>query len=315
MVKTERRLPGGKNRALIITTAFPIGGVEINTYNDIFLNARKRLRDAGIEAFDLESRLIVVAASGKTKEQFMRDRHLYVTEDSFENEVDAMVSRRVGGEPLAYILGEWEFYGLPMTVTRDVLIPRVDTEVLVDVVIELYKDNLDGARVLDLCAGSGCVGLAIAVNLPFCRVLLADSSNEALKICRANTLRLNQTRNVSSIELDALEEPPMLLGLFDIIVCNPPYIPTDEIAKLDHSVKDFEPIAALDGGPDGLDFYRSIASKWKTVLKDDGRVAFECGAGQADKVRAILEDNGFGDIRLHKDTLNIDRVITARLKN
>lgn len=291
------------------------GGITINTYNDIFLNARKKMRDAGIEAYDLESRLITVAASGKTKEQFMRDRHLYVTDDAFERDVEALLCRRIGGEPIAYILGEWEFYGLPVTVSPDVLIPRVDTEVLVDTVIALYKDNLNGTRVLDMCAGSGCIGLAIASHVPFCRVLLADKSQEALKICRANTARNNLTRSVSSIELDALEPPPMLLGLFDLIVSNPPYIPSGDIAGLDRSVRDFEPRSALDGGVDGLDFYRSISSKWRGVLKDDGRIAFECGIGQAEQIRAILEENGFMDISIHKDSLNIDRVITATLKN
>jgi release factor glutamine methyltransferase len=261
---------------------------------------RKRLREEGIEAFDLESRLIAVAASGKTKEQFMRDRHLYVPDDSFENAAAGMLRRRVSGEPIAYILGEWEFYGLPVTVSRHVLIPRVDTEVLVDAVRELFMDNYGGLRVLDMCAGSGCVGLAIAANLPFCRVLLADNSQEALKICRANTIRNNLTRSVSSIELDALEAPPMLLGLFDIIVCNPPYIPTGDIAGLDASVREFEPTAALDGGPDGLRFYRSITTEWKSVLKDTGYMAFECGQGQAGAVRSIMEQSGFTNIKTIK---------------
>nr|WP_073080428.1 peptide chain release factor N(5)-glutamine methyltransferase [Sporobacter termitidis] len=287
----------------------------MNTYNDIFLTARKKLRDADIEAYDMESRLIVITASGKTKEQFMRDRHLYVTEVGFENDVEAMVRRRVAGEPIAYILSEWEFYGMPLTVSRDVLIPRVDTEVLVDVVVALYKDNLNGTRVLDMCAGSGCIGLAIAANVPFCRVLLADKSQEALKICRANTIRNNLTRSVTSIELDALEGPPMLMGLFDLIVCNPPYIPTGDIPGLDVSVRDFEPREALDGGEDGLQFYRGVSSKWKSVLKDDGRIVFECGVGQAEGVRAILEENGFTDIATYKDSLNIDRVVTGILNN
>jgi release factor glutamine methyltransferase len=241
----------------------------------------------------------------------MRDRHLYVTEDTFAHDVDSMLERRIDGEPIAYILGEWEFYGLPITVSRGVLIPRTDTEVLADAVIRLYRGNLNGTRVLDLCAGSGCVGLAIAAHVPFCRVLLADKSTEALRLCRANTVLNRLTRSASSMELDALEPPPLLLGLFDVIVCNPPYIPTDDIAGLDRSVRDFEPRAALDGGPDGLVFYRSIASKWKAVLKTGGRVAFECGLGQADEVRGILEQNGYNDIAIHKDTLDIDRVLVA----
>lgn len=291
------------------------GGLKINTYNDVFLEIRKRLREAGIEAFDIESRLIVVAASGKTKEHFMRDRHLYVPDDTYENAVERLLERRIAGEPMAYILGEWDFYGLPVNVNHHVLIPRVDTEVLVDAVRDMFKDNYGGLRVLDMCAGSGCVGLAIAANLPFCRVLLADKSQEALKICRANTMKNNLTRSVTSIELDALEAPPMLLGLFDIIVCNPPYITTDELRELDPSVREFEPAMALDGGPDGLKFYRSISSEWKSVLKDNGYMAFECGQGQADEVRRILQQNGFTDIKIYKDSLNIDRVIIGKVHN
>ena len=236
---------------------------------------------------------------------------MYVTDNTFEGKVADLLDRRIAGEPVAYILGEWEFYGLPLTVTRDVLIPRVDTEVLAGSVISELKNNLNGKRILDLCAGSGCVGLAVAANVPFSRVILAEKSPQALKICRANTNRNKLTRNVTSIEIDALEEPPMLLGLFDVIVCNPPYIPTRDIDTLESSVTDFEPHEALDGGADGLIFYKSIAAKWKTVLKDKGRLAFECGIGQAEAVRQILTDNGFTDIKTIKDTLDIERVVIA----
>jgi release factor glutamine methyltransferase len=283
----------------------------MKTYNEVYLEARKRLRMAGIETSDAEARLIVTTASGKTVEQFMRDRNLYMPDDAFENAVKDLLDRRVGGEPIAYILGEWEFYGMPITVSRDVLIPRVDTEVLADAVISELKNDLRGKRILDLCAGTGCVGLAIAANIPFTRVILADSSPEALRLCRANTIRNKLTRSVTTVELDALREPPMLLGLFDLIVSNPPYIPTGEIGTLDASVRDFEPHEALDGGADGLDFFRSISSKWKTILKENGRVAFECGAGQAGTVRGILADNGYKDIRTVKDTLDIERVVIA----
>lgn len=245
----------------------------------------------------------------------MRDRHLYVPDDTFEKNVEELVKRRISGEPIAYILGEWEFYGLPITVSRDVLIPRTDTEVLADAVIALYKDALGGTRVLDMCAGSGCVGLAIAAHVPFCRVLLADKSPDALRICRMNIIRNNLTRSAISIELDALEGPPMLLGQFDIIVSNPPYIPSAEIQKLDLSVREFEPHLALDGGADGLDFYRSIASKWKSVLKPGGRLVFECGEGQAGSVRELMIHNGFTDIRTYKDSLNIERVIIGTVQN
>ncbi len=266
---------------------------------------------AGIEASDAEARLIVTTASGKSNEQFMRDRNLYVTDLNFEKNVEDLLARRTAGEPIAYMLGEWEFYGMPIAVNREVLIPRIDTEVLAGTVISELKNNLNGKRILDLCAGSGCVGLAIAANVPFSRVILADKSPEALKLCRANTIRNKLTRKITSIELDVHEEPPMLLGQFEFIVSNPPYIPTEEIGMLDKSVRDYEPHEALDGGTDGLDFYRSIASKWKSVLKEKGRIAFECGVGQAEAVHAILLENGFTDIKTIKDTLDIDRVIMA----
>lgn len=288
-----------------------LGGITIKTYNTVYLSARKRLRLAGIEASDAEARLIVTFSSGKSVEQFMRDRNLYVTNVSFEKTVEDLLDRRIAGEPIAYLLGEWEFFGMPITVSQDVLIPRIDTEVLAGSVIAELKNNLNGKRILDLCAGSGCVGLAIAANVPFARVILSDKSQKVLKICRANTNRNKLTRTVTSIELDALEEPPMLLGAFDFIVSNPPYIPTRDIETLDRSVRDFEPREALDGGDDGLIFFRSITSKWKTVLKENGRIAFECGEGQAEAVRGILSDNGFQDIKTVRDTLDIERVVMA----
>lgn len=293
----------------------PSGGIDIKTYNDIFLETRRQLRAGGIDGYDAEARLLAVAASGKTREHFLRDRHLYVPDEVYECAVNELVARRLSGEPVAYILGEWEFYGLPLNITRGVLIPRIDTEVLADTVIELYKKNLDGTRVLDLCTGTGCVGLAIASNVPFCRALLADISTDALRLCRSNILRNNLTRRVTSMELNAMEAPPMLLGLFDVIVCNPPYIPTADIATLDRTVRDFEPYEALDGGPDGLDFYRSVTRHWKTVLRERGRMAFECGIGQAADVADILRDNGFGDISIHKDTLGIERVVIGTLQD
>lgn len=239
----------------------------------------------------------------------MRDQRLYVPDDCFEKAVEEMIVRRLTGEPIAYVVGEWEFYGLPLQISEEVLIPRVDTEVLAGAAIKVLKHK--AGRVLDLCAGSGCIGLAIAANVPDSRVVLADKSVGAIRICRANMLKNNLSRSVTCIEVDAEQNPPMLLGRFDMIVCNPPYIPTGDIPLLDASVKDYEPFLALDGGEDGLDFYRSITSKWKAVLKDGGHMMFECGAGQADSVGEIMKANGFTGITTIKDTLGIDRVVTG----
>jgi release factor glutamine methyltransferase len=200
----------------------------MKTYNDIYLAAWRSLRDAGIDAYSLEARLIAVSAAEKTKEQFVRDMRLYAGDD-YEEKVGDMIRRRIGGEPVAYITGEWEFYGLPLTISEDVLIPRTDTETLVDTAIEALKTK-ESPRILDLGAGSGCVGLALAANVPDCRVVMVDNSAKALRLCRTNILRNNLTRSITCVEADALASPPMLLGLFDIIVSNPPYIPTADIA-------------------------------------------------------------------------------------
>jgi len=284
------------------------------TYNDVYLETRRRLRAAGIQASDLEARLLVAFVAGKSREELLRDGRLLVADGTSVREIDRMVTRRINGEPVAYIVGEWEFYGLPVTVNESVLIPRVDTEVLAQEVIALMKRRGGRTRLLDLCAGSGCVGLVVAQNVPTCRVILADNCPEALKICRENMLRNKLTHNVTVIEADALSDPPKLLGMFDAIVSNPPYIPTEDIANLDQSVRDYEPVVALDGGPDGLKFFRAIAQRWKTLLKDGGHLALECGAGQAEDVRDILKKE-FDGLRTITDTGGIERVVTGKLKD
>ena len=281
-------------------------------YNDIYIETRKRLKAEGIEAFALEARLLASAAAGKTKEEFLRDLNLYVNAN-YEAKVAEMTEKRLSGEPIAYVTGEWEFYGIPIIVNRDVLIPRVDTEVLVGRAIgELRK--MSGRRVLDLCSGSGCIGIAVAVNIPDAKVVLVDKSLAAMRVARSNVLRNGVARSVTCVDADAREVPPMLLGRYDMILSNPPYIPTADIETLDESVKDNEPRMALDGGKDGLDFYRDIAKKWKVLLRDGGRLMFECGIGQAQSVRAIMEENGFEDIKVFKDTMDIERIVEGTLR-
>jgi len=285
----------------------------MKTYNDIYLESRRRLRAAGVAASDLEARLIVCYASNKSREELLASSRLYVTDRAVQAAVDDMVRRRLEGEPVAYIVGEWEFYGLPFTVNESVLIPRMDTELLAEVAINLVKRRGWQSRVLDLCAGCGCLGLSIAAKMPICRIVLADISEQALAVCRINMLRNNLSRQVTAIEVDVTEPPPALLGAFDAIVCNPPYIPTRELADLDASVRDHEPILALDGGPDGLYVIRAIATYWPSLLKPAGHLALECGAGQAEAVREIMADSGFSDIKTHNDTQGIERVIVGTL--
>ena len=283
----------------------------MNTYNDIFLGARRRLRAAGIAAHDLEARLIVAHAAGKTREDLLNLSGFFVPDKAIGEAVEESISRRLLGEPVAYIVGEWEFFGLPLTINESVLIPRIDTEVLAEEAIRLMKKAGGKTRLLDMCAGSGAVGLAVAANVPDCRVVLADESERALALCRVNMLRNSLTRNTVAIAANALELPPSLLDGFDAIVCNPPYIPSSEIAGLDHSVRDFEPLSALDGGIDGLVFFRSIAKNWAATIKHGGHLAFECGKDQAKSVSGILKECGFKKITIHRDTLGIERVVVG----
>ena len=213
---------------------------------------------------------------------------------------------------MAYLIGEWEFYGLPLDISPDVLIPRSDTEVLAGQAIEYIK-TLGECRVLDLCAGSGCIGLAAASQAPKARVVLGEWSDGALKICRQNIRRNGLTARVVPMQVNALEKPDRSLGEFQCIVSNPPYIPAGDIAGLDVSVKDYEPHMALDGGEDGLDFYRAISEKWKEALVPGGRLYFEVGIGQADEVLRIMRSQGFGDIQIVKDLHDIPRVVYGTL--
>ena len=281
------------------------------TYSELYISVRNRLRDAGIEAAELEGKLIVATAAGKTTEKLLRDMRFYAT-DEVERRTESMLGRRLAGEPVAYITGVWEFRGLPMEVNPSVLIPRVDTEVLAREAIDFIRTQ-GKCRVLDLCAGSGCIGLALAANAPECRVLLGEISEPAVRICRQNIRRNGLTGQVSVMAMDALQPPPKTIGEFQCIVSNPPYIPRPEIEKLENSVKDFEPHLALCGGEDGYDFYTAIIRRWKKTLATGGRLYFEVGIGQADTVLRMMRAEGFGDINIVPDSQNIPRVVYGTL--
>ena len=284
------------------------------TYNNLYLDTRNRLRRAGVTEAQTEARELVCYAADKSKEQLFRDMSLYASSD-LERRVEELVQRRLQGEPVAYIVGEWEFYGLPLDVSRDVLIPRSDTEVLAQRAIERATAAGEGGRVLDLCAGSGCVGLAVAANAPNCRVVLADLSEGALRLCKQNVRRNGLNARVTCMSVNAMEQPSPMLWDFDVIACNPPYIPTADIEGLDISVKEFEPHMALDGGVDGLDFYRFITAKWKSALRLGGTLIYEVGIDQAEQVMEIMAQNGFENIIATPDTQGILRVVEGTINN
>ena len=277
------------------------------TYNDLFLDIRRELKQGGVIDTTLEARELTCFGVNKTREELTRDGRLYAPPE-LERRVRELTARHLAGEPVAYLIGEWEFYGLPLDISKEVLIPRPDTEVLVDQALP-YVQSLGNCRVLDLCAGSGCIGLALASQAPQAHVVLGEFSDGALRICRQNTRRNALTGRVIPMTVNALERPDRALGEFHCIVSNPPYIPHGDIPGLDHSVKDYEPHLALDGGEDGLDFYRAISEKWKAALAPGGRLYFEVGIGQADAVLRIMRAQGFGDIQVVKDHNDIPRVV------
>ena len=281
------------------------------TYNDLYMDVRQELRTAGIQAATLEARELVCYAAGKTRQELMRDARLYVPA-AIEAQVRALVKRHLAGEPVAYLIGEWEFYGLPLDISEHVLIPRPDTEVLAEEAIK-FVQTLGECRVLDLCAGSGCVGLAIASQAPKARVVLGELSEGALRICRQNIRRNGLSGQVVPLAMDVMAGPPAHMGEFDCIVSNPPYIPRADIETLDVSVKDYEPHMALDGGEDGLDFYRTICQNWQDVMHVGTRLLFEVGIGQADDVLRLMRSAGFGDLEVIDDPAGIPRVVCGTL--
>ncbi len=284
----------------------------MRTYNEIYLEARNVLRQYGIEGYTLEAKLLVARSANKTVSELLRDMNLYTT-PAVEEKVMEYTARRLRGEPVAYITGAWEFYGLPMYVTPDVLIPRMDTELIVDTAKELLIGHKMDARILDLCCGSGCISCAVGHELPATKLVAVDISASALDICRKNVALNRLNTRVICMQADALSSPPLGIGQFDVLISNPPYIMSEEINRLDSSVKDYEPIWALDGGEDGLRFYKSIIKYWKSVIRPGGILLFEVGEGQAQDVMDMILSAGFSSADSRKDTAGIDRVIIGRM--
>ena len=282
--------------------------------SDLYLQTRRALMTQ--EDKDTAASLardLLCSVLGKRKEQLLAEQDMYVG-DSACLAVDAGVKRLLAGEPLAYVLGQWEFYGLTLQVNPNVLIPRDDTCAVTALAIEqaLFLDS--SPRILDLCTGSGCIGLAIASKIKDAKVTLADISKDALAVARRNAADHKLSKRVMCVQADALKEPAPLLGKFDMIVSNPPYITTEEMQELPVSVKDYEPHLALHGGDDGLDFYRSVAGNYKHALKPGGYLCLEFGMGQGDAVCKILQENDFAILERSRDYNDRERAVLAQYR-
>lgn len=263
------------------------------------------LEENGIEAPDFEA-LQMLQSLGYSKIQILEGRGVLTQQQ--QEQLRQLASRRLEGEPLQYLLGEWEFYGLTLKVGPGVLIPRPDTETLVEAGLSYLKGRT-GCRVLDLCAGTGCVGLAVEQNAKNISALYALEKEEAAFFYLKENLAAYESR-VMPLHQDGLAPGPEADRL-DLILCNPPYLTGEDMESLQTEVR-YEPPSALDGGEDGLDFYRRLTAVWKDRLVPGGLLAYEIGMGQQEDVTQILRQEGLEQIHWKEDLSGIVRVVAGR---
>ena len=263
------------------------------------------LEENGIEAPDFEA-LQMLQSLGYSKIRILEGRGVLTQQQ--QEQLRQLASRRLEGEPLQYLLGEWEFYGLTLKVGPGVLIPRPDTETLVEAGVSYLKDRT-GCRVLDLCAGTGCVGLAVERSAKNISALYALEKEEAAFFYLKENLAAYESR-VMPLHQDGLAPGPEADRL-DLILCNPPYLTGEDMESLQTEVR-YEPPSALDGGEDGLDFYRRLTAVWKDRLVSGGLLAYEIGMGQQEDVTQILRQEGLEQIHWKEDLSGIVRVVAGR---
>ncbi len=275
-------------------------------YKNGFETAQRILEEAKIQEAGLDARLLLEYVCGTDHSALLVHPDRELTADE-EKKYFEYIERRRLREPVAYIMGNWEFMGLSFKVTRDVLIPEQDSEFLVE---EALRYCEDGFRVLDLCTGSGCIALSILNYTNFTTALCTDISDKALEIAKFNAGQLQLSDRALFIKSDIF--PQEEKDKFDIIVSNPPYVESAVIDTLEPEVKDYEPRIALDGDADGLTFYKRIADRACDYLFSSGYLIMEIGYDQAEAVREILDKKGFyHDIEVIKDFSGNDRVIRA----
>jgi len=260
-----------------------------------------------VESPTIDARLLLEAAAPVTRAEILTDPHRALADDAAQR-LAASVARREQREPISHILGRKAFWTLMLDVGPAVLTPRPDTETILDIVLARFPKER-AFSVLDLGVGSGAIVLAILAERPLAKGLGVDVSEDALAVARDNAAQLGLANRVALLRGD------WTFGLadeaFDLVVANPPYIPTADIATLDPEVRDFEPRLALDGGPDGLDAYRALAPEVLRVLKPGGLFAVEIGIGQAADVTALFAAAGAADLDVHKDLAERERVVAG----
>lgn len=289
------------------------------TIREVLTNIRERLQKAGIEDFEYESWVFLNWKLHIDRAEFYMNPNGEVKEELLA-ELDSVLKQREQRVPLQYLMGECEFMGYDFYVDERVLIPRQDTECLVELAVESIQkkkvklgqgyseaeQKSTKVKVLDLCTGSGCIGISVAKLCPDAEVTLADISDGALSVAKKNAQNL--CADVTLVKGNLFEN---IKGRFDYILSNPPYIPSKVIEGLMPEVKEYEPRLALDGEADGLSFYRKIINEAPDYLNPNGRIYFEIGAEQGEDLTNLMNEKGFSEVKVHKDLAGLDRIVTG----
>lgn len=279
------------------------------TVGELYTNLKSMLRLMNIEEYSFEAKLIFEKAFESELPRILMNKDSAVPENILKD-IQDMTEKRRNGLPVQYIVGEWEFYGYPFKVGKGVLIPRQDTETLVDYVLEICRrNNIKSPKIIDLCSGTGCIAITLKKEIPDSEVYALELSENALEYLEYNK-KLNNA-DIKIIKADVLEDNSRKnLPVFDIIVSNPPYLTKQDMQELQKEVQ-AEPESALYAGEDGLYFYKKITPLWKKSLKKGGIIVYEIGINQHDSVSNILKSDNFEKVEFIKDTAGIIRVVSA----
>ena len=277
---------------------------------EMLKEAKKKLIENKIEDAGIIARVLLQFVLKLNRNELVLKQEEVMPEEQMR-EYEINIEKIIKGIPLQYITNNCEFYGLNFYVNENVLIPQPDTEILVEEVIKIVKEN-DFNKVIDMCSGSGCIGISIAKNVDLVELTMLDIDRLALEVSKINSKKLLQNRKINFIESDMFEE---LEEEFDVIVSNPPYIETNTIKTLSRQVQN-EPISALDGGEDGLEYYKILIEESHKYLSDNGYLCMEIGYNQKNEVIELLKENGnYENIYAKKDLSGNDRIVVAQRKN
>lgn len=280
------------------------------TVREILNDATSLLEAAGMEIARLDAEVLLAFFLKKDRLEFLKNPEMQISKSRLAA-FKKLVSRRMKWEPVAYLTGRKEFWSFVLEVNKDVLIPRPDTEIIVEEALTVGK-SFPQPNILDIGTGSGAIALALAKELPEAKIIATDISASALKIARRNARNLKLEKQIKFLKGDLFAP---VKDLFDIIVSNPPYISAAEYGELPNGVKDFEPKIALWAGQTGVEFYEKLIYQSKNHLKKNGWLLMEIGAPQAEKIRRLMQDSGaFADIDVRHDYAGHDRVIKGRKK-